>query len=58
METITIPKSAKETLYKRLMESWQKIEWYNDEEKQNHILIAESYGLDELVKYFNETINE
>lgn len=57
-QVFPIPKSAKETLYNSLMQSWQKISAYDQEEKNNHILIAESYGLDELVKYFNDTIDE
>jgi len=38
-----------------LRERWYKIPWYNYDEKNNVIIIAESYGLTDLINEFNET---
>lgn len=52
---ISIPTSAKKTLMCMLRERWYKIPWYNYDEKNNVIIIAESYGLTDLINEFNET---
>lgn len=53
-----ISNSATGTIKSMLTERWNKVAWYDYEQKDNLINIAKSYGFDDLVKTFVETYSE